>query len=385
MSRSLLVVAGEESGDLHAAPVVRALRDVAADVSCWGIGGDRLRAEGMELRRHASEMEAIGLSEVIRRFSFFRRVFLDLVDEACRRRPAAALLVDYPGFNVRLAARLRRAGIPVVYYISPQVWAWNRSRIRVMAEAVDRLLVIFPFEETVFAGTGLPVEFVGHPLAETAKELLASDPAPLPWSGPRKAALLPGSRLQEIRRIFPVFREAAAILAERDPGLSFLVASPGERITGALEAIQDLDRSGRPRLEIVTGRTREVLRQADAAMVASGTATIETALLGCPMIVAYKTSLLTYWIARMVVKVDYLGMVNLLAGRELCPEFIQGAADPAAVARAFEPLPRDTPERAAQLAGLRGIRSALSAGRGPARVAEVLAEEMDRDRSDSNG
>jgi lipid-A-disaccharide synthase len=245
-----------------------------------------------------------------------------------------------------------------------------------VADVVDRLLVIFPFEPAVFEGTGLRVDFVGHPLVDVAARVRAEPLLALPWKGEPRVALLPGSRRQEIQRILPPMWKAAGLLEARVPGISFLIAAPSKEVAGLVkEGLRGVP-GGPSRCEIVAGQTRQILRQARAAMVASGTATIETALMECPQIVVYKTSWLTYTAGKMLVHVPHLGMVNLVAGRRLCPELIQGAATPAALASALEPLLGDTPARAAMLDGLRQVIRALGAGGASEHAAAILLEEL---------
>lgn len=376
MTRRVLVVAGEISGDMHAAALVRELRARDPGLEFFGIGGDRLQAEGVALLHHVREMAVLGLSEVLRRYGFFRRVFGEVLAAARARRPDLVLLVDYPGFNLRLAARLHALGLKVVYYVCPQVWAWHRSRIPKMARILDRLLVIFPFEAELFRGTGLPVDFVGHPLVDDLRAALAEPLAELPWRGAPRLALLPGSRRQEIERILPVMAAAAARLEQAFPELAVLVAAPGAE---AARCAGDVLAASGLRLRacaVVPGVTRQVLRQAGAALVASGTATLETALLGCPMAVVYKTAALTYALGRCLVRIPHIGMVNIVAGSAVCPEFIQGAARPAALADAVAPLLGDTPQRAAMREGLREVARALGEGGAARRAAELVLREL---------
>jgi lipid-A-disaccharide synthase len=345
-------------------------------VEFFGIGGEELRAAGVHILHDAGDMAVLGIWEVIRRYGFFRAVFREMVRLAEDRRPDAVLLVDYPGFNLRFAAQARRMGLKVLYYVCPQVWAWHRSRIGKMARIVNRLIVIFPFEPAVFAGTGLRVDFVGHPLVDESKRALAEPLRELPWGGGARVAILPGSRAQEVDRILPPMAAAAGLLQERVPGVSFLVAAPSEDIAARVRAIMAGAARKPDSCAIVVGQTRQILRQARAAMVASGTATIETALMGCPMIVVYKTSAPTYHIGRLLVKVSHLGMVNIVAGRTLCPEFIQGAATPEAMAAAMALLVGDTPARAAMLAGLEDVRRSLGEGGAPERAADIVLDEL---------
>lgn len=374
---NLLVVAGEVSGDMHAAHVVAALRDKRPGLSCWGIGGDGLQAAGVELQQHVRDMAVLGLAEVLKRYLFFRRVFRDLLREVEQRRPSAALLIDYPGFNLRLAAELKKRGIRVVYYVCPQVWAWHRSRIPRMARIIDRLLVIFPFEVEVFSDTGLAVEFVGHPLVEEARKIFEAPSRNLPWPGSLHVALLPGSRRQELERILPSMLAAAARLEKEKPEAGFILpaASPEtERLARSMvEQAQEKPR----RLEIVRGATRHILRQARAAWVASGTATLETALMECPMVVVYRTSWLTYELGKRLVRVPFLGMVNLLAGKELCPELIQDAVTPERMLEGIRPLLDNTAERDRMVEGLREVKASLGTGGAAEKVADALLAEIE--------
>jgi lipid-A-disaccharide synthase len=372
--KSVLVIAGEISGDMHAAKVVRAVRAKNPGVQFFGIGGDDLRAAGVEIIYDVKDMAVLGLYEVLKRYFFFKRVFDDMVRIAAERKPDAVLLIDYPGFNLRFAEAMHARGIKVLYYVCPQVWAWHRARIPKMAKTINHLMVIFPFEVDVFKGTGLKVDFVGHPLVEETTKALAEPLRPLAWQGEPRVALLPGSRRQEIERILPPMLGAAELLQKKFPQASFVIAAASEDIAALISNFK----SQISNLEIVTGATRQVLRQARAAMVASGTATVETALMGCPMIVVYKTAAPTYFFGKMLVKVPHLGMVNLIAGREACPEFIQGAATPDAMARAMEPLLGETDARKKMVADLAEVRIKLGSGGAAENVAAIMLEELGR-------
>ncbi len=369
MSGSLLVVAGEVSGDMHAAGVVREVSRLRPGLQVWGIGGEQLRGAGMEVLHDADRMAVLGFSEVVAKYGFFRRVFRELLEEAARRRPAAALLVDYPGFNIPLGCALHKRGIKVLYFISPQVWAWKSGRIRKMARCVERLMVIFPFEKEVFKGSGLRVDFVGHPLVE----IMAGEEGAvhgLPWKGEgKRVALLPGSRRQEVRRILPVMLETLQRLGRE---VSYLIAVPNNSIEAAARDVLGPEAGG----DIVVGGARAMLREADAALTASGTATVEAALAGCPMIIVYRTAWLTYLAGRLVVRTPYLGMVNIIAGQELCPEFVQHRARPGAIAEALGGILDDTVRREEMIAGLRRVGDALGSGGAFRKAAEIVVEEL---------
>lgn len=371
---NLLVVAGEVSGDMHAAKVISALKKRRPGVKVWGIGGDRMRDAGVELLQHTREMSVLGLVEVLKRYGFFRRVFAETLIQAEMREPKCALLIDYPGFNLRLAAQLRKRGVKVVYYVCPQVWAWHRSRIPKMAKIIDKLLVIFPFEVDIFAGTGLDVRFVGHPLIEEARAIMESPEISLPWPGALRIALLPGSRKQELERLLPPMLAAAARLEKSEPDAGFLLAAASPETAAQARDIIAREAEKPSRLEIVEGKTRNILRQAKAAWVASGTATLEAALMECPMVVIYKAAPLTYIVGKRLVRVPHLGMVNLLAGRELCPELIQDEVTPDRLISAIRPLCEDSPQRAEVVDGIRKVKASLGTGGAAENVAAVLAE-----------
>jgi lipid-A-disaccharide synthase len=372
MKKSILVVAGEVSGDLHASKVVRAVRERSPEMRFWGIGGDRLSAQGVELLQHTDRMSVMGIAEVLKQYRFFKGVMKQVLAEVDRRKPDVALLVDYPGFNLRLAAGLKKRGVKVYYYISPKVWAWNRKRIPQMAKVIDRLMVIFPFEVDLFKGTGLQVDFVGNPLVEQIDEFLARDPKPLPWQSERRIALLPGSRKQEIERILPSILGAARLLESQIPELSFMIATPNPRIEKLVTEKISKAPVKPARLNVVCGEAREVMRQAEAAIVTSGTATLETALIGTPHILVYKTSAFTYWFARSVVRISHIGLVNIIAGRTVSPELIQHAANPEAMAAETIKLIEDTPQRRAMLEGFAEVRRLLGSRRAAENVAAIL-------------
>ncbi len=376
MTRSLLVVTGEHSGDRHAAGLVSALRRLDPGLQIWGIGGPALRAQGVQTFHGLEGLDVVGLTDVVRHLPFFVRLFRATLREVRHRRPTCALLVDYPGFNLRLAARLHRMGVKVIYYICPQVWAWRRGRMTHMARILDRLLVIFPFEEHLFDGYGLPVHFVGHPLVPQCATARAAPEIRLPWQGACRLALLPGSRGQEVRRILPVMIASLAALSETHPGLNALIAAPDAQGAAAIRAVLKQGPPPTVPVKVLHGRTREILRQARAALVASGTATMETALMGCPMVVVYKTSALTYAVGSRLIRVPHLGMVNIVAGREICPEFLQAEATAEALAAGVAPLLSDTPRRRQMCRDLEAVAQALQGPPDHALGARLLLETL---------
>jgi lipid-A-disaccharide synthase len=310
------IIAGEASGDLHAANLVKALRYQTDTPSVRAWGGDALQAAGAELVRHYRDLAFMGFVEVLAHLRTILRNIRYCKEDIRAWRPDVLILVDYPGFNLRIAPYAKALGIPVVYYISPQVWAWKESRVRQIRRNVDRMLVILPFEKAFYAKHGYEVEFVGHPLLdvldnlEPDAELHARLPEP-----ERLVALIPGSRKQEIRKMLPVMLDAAA----RHPQYRYAIAgAPG--IDPAF--YQPLLPENCP-VPVLTGKTRMLMKHASAALVTSGTATLETALSGTPQVVCYRGGRLSYLIARQLVRVSYIGLVNLVMEREVAPELIQ--------------------------------------------------------------
>ncbi|MCX7590194.1 MAG: lipid-A-disaccharide synthase [Kiritimatiellae bacterium] len=375
-SREIMIVAGELSGDMHAARLVRALRKRDPDLHFFGVGGGEMRAAGVEILCDAELMAVAGITEVIRKLPFYRSTFRRLLKQICERRPLACILVDFPGFNLRLAERAHRLGTKTIYYICPQVWAWNRRRIPRIAAAVDRLITIFPFERQLFEGTGLQVDFVGHPVVDLVREEMTREPVTLPWQGEPRIALLPGSRDHEIRRILPVMWQAGRLLENQHPDASFIIAAPSPGMERLINHTLAHCGNGPSRSRIVTGHPRQVLSQARCALVASGTATLEASLLRCPLVVVYRLSLLSYLLGKLLVRVPHISLVNIVAGKSVCPELIQRAATPQALAEKLAPLVNDSPERAAMLRELEAVNRILGEGGASERAAEKVLEEI---------
>jgi len=369
--RRFMILAGEVSGDMHGAALVREIARRSPGARFTGIGGPLMRAAGVETRCDVADLAVMGLSEVLLRLRFFRRLFRALLDEARRDRPDAVILVDYPGFNLRFARAARDAGLKTVYYICPKVWAWNRGRIPRIVAAVDRLLAVFPFEPAIFEGTGLRVDFVGNPLVDLTRETFAAA-SPLPWNGEPRVALLPGSREHEVRRILPVLAAAAARIESERPQAGFLIPAPNPEIAELVTHVLAGQPARPTRCTVVSGRTYDVLREARAAIVASGTATLETGLLRCPMVITYRTSALTALVARRVLRIPYVGLVNILSNRIICPELLQEDATPDKLVTALRPLLDDTPERSAMLEALDAVSRSLGPPGAAARAAEIV-------------
>ena len=308
----LAIVAGEASGDLHASEVVHELKKLEPKLTTFGIGGDLLAAEGMDVLHHAREMGIVGLFNVIRHLGMFRRVFAELLAEIEKRRPDAVLLVDYPDFNLRLAKRVHALGIPVIYYISPQVWAWRRGRVKGIARCVDHMIVIFPFEEQFYREHGVPVTYVGHPLIDELTERRATASV----NDQLTLALMPGSRRGEVASVLGPMIDAVRVLRRDRDVHAYVIQAP---TIGAHE----LQKASDAGIEIIPHDRGESLAAADVALSSSGTATLESAIVGTPVVVVYKLSPATHWLALRLVKLSHFSLVNIVAGREVVPELLQ--------------------------------------------------------------
>jgi len=361
--KRLFFVAGESSGDIHGSNLIRALRGARPDWSFEGLGGRLMAEAGMVLRHDLAGEAIMGFAEVLRHLRPIRRLFHDTVAHLRDTRPDALVLIDYPGFNLRLAAEAKKIGIPVVYYISPQVWAWKKRRIHTIARLVDLMLVIFPFEEELYRRIGVPCAYVGHPLLDHIARYARPETA----DEEMVIGLLPGSREQELRRIAPVMFEVAAGIRERYPEARFVVPCVSEARAEQVRGI-----AGAFPAELCVGGMYDALSRARFCLVASGTATLETALFCVPMAILYKTSPATYWIARMVVNIEHIGIVNILARRGIVPEFIQHAASREAILPAALDLIGDTPARRQMLDDLHSVREGLGGMGASARAAEKM-------------
>jgi lipid-A-disaccharide synthase len=351
-----LVVAGEASGDLHAAAVVRALKAKEPEAVVYGMGGDRLRSEGVQTIYDANRVAVMGSTEVLRRLPGILRALWGLGRLAARDKPDSALLVDLPDFNLRLAKRLRELGVPVVYYVSPMVWAWRPSRMRRIARDVRKLCCIYPFEEAFLRRGGVDAEYVGNPLLEDW------DPAPGPGET-GTLALLPGSRHSEVERLFPRMLKAAELFAAGKPLRVLVPVAP----TVSLARLKELASRTKLSLEFAAGEAQRVLRQSELALVKSGTSTLEALLARRPMVVAYRVSWLSWIIGKLLVRVPHVALPNLLAGKRLVPELLQGDATPEAMARALH----DVQDRRGDLLGAYdAVRTSLGGPGASARVAE---------------
>ncbi len=375
VGRTVLVVTGEPSGDLAASRLVEELFKIEPGVRVVAVGGERLRAAGATLLADIRELGAMGFVEVIRqmpRLGALERSLVRFLDE---ERPAVVVPVDYPGFNLRIAAQAKKRGIPVVYYIAPQVWAWGKGRIPRIARSVDQMLVVLPFEEEMFRAAGIDATFVGHPLLESVQRAPSREAARgalgIP-QGREVLGLLPGSRIQEVRLILPSMLDGAELVRRARPGLEILVSRAASVPVREIDALTGA-RSG---IRVIDGEAAGLVRASDVLLVTSGTATLEAALLGTPLAVVYRTSAITWTIGKAVVRLPRIGLVNIVAGEELAPEFLQEKARPEALARFALDLFEHPQERARRTERLRALGARFEGRHASRRAAEIVHASM---------
>ena len=392
MAKTIYFVAGEASADNHGAGLMRALHNADVDLTTAspsegglrfiGRGGPQMKlVAGGDFRNWIEQSGVLGLWEVIKHYGYFRKQFHETLREIESTKPDAVVLVDYPGFNLRLARALRKK-LPsqkIIYYISPQVWAWNRGRIKKMARWLDLMLCIFPFEADLYNESGLRTIFVGHPMIERLREKRIDPPSP--GSGvagiqrdPNLIGLFPGSRAREVRKIFPILIETARELRRSKPNLRFEVAAASEELAEQMEKM--FDSQDRHLFEIKFGQTSEIMQRAFVGIVASGSATLEAAYFRMPFVLVYKVAWPTYFAGRLLVKVKYLGMPNVLADKEIIPEFIQHRAKPHELAVAITRLLDDPNARQQMIWEFDKIAAMLGESGASERAARAILAEI---------
>jgi lipid-A-disaccharide synthase len=356
LNKSILIIAGEASGDNVGGLLCEEVKDLRPDTSFFGLGGNKMKNAGVDILYHIHQLSFLGFWEVVKHIPFIRSVEKELLREAEKREPALAILIDYPGFNLRFARKLKAMGIPILYYVSPQVWAWGKKRIARIKSLIDKMIVVFEFEKELYAEEGINVDWYGHPLLDMVRPKMSRsdffNKAGID-EGQRYIGLFPGSRMQEVSRILPVMREAVE-----------MVQSRGMEIKGVIGGVSGIDDSiyhdivGND-FRVIKNMTYDIMSNADLNLIASGTATLECAILGRPLFVLYKTSTLTYLIARNLVKIPDIGLVNVVAGERIVPEFIQSDCRADKIAHRIKELFENPPNKERMISDLSSVRSRL--------------------------
>ena len=379
----MVIVAGEASADLHGSNLVKAMKLLNPGIIFWGIGGREMERAGVKLLFSSSDMAVVGLIEVLGRLHTIVRASKKLKSILKDRRPDLLILIDYPDFNIHIAGTARRFHVPVLYYISPQVWAWRKGRVRKISRRVERMAVILPFEEEFYRRRGMKVDYVGHPLLdafECGKTNHGSFPfdfrLPTSRSHYPVLGLLPGSRKEEISNLLPVMVKATGLLCRRYPEMRCVLPLAPTIEPGFIRSfIHNTPVS----IKVIQGDIYKVLSACDVALVASGTATLDTAIMGVPMVIVYKVSLVSYWAARIMVKVPHIGLVNLVAGEEVVPELIQHEVTAERLAREVEIILEDREVRINMKNKLERVKEGLGRGGASARTARIAMKMMRRD------
>ncbi len=369
-----MIMAGEASGDLHGSNLVREIKRQDPSVAFYGVGSKKMKDAGVQLLADASEISVVGATEVLTHIRPLCRVFNGLKRFLNQERPDLLILIDFPDFNIMLGKKAKKIGIPVLYYISPQVWAWRKRRIKTIAALVKAMIVVFPFEVALYKNAGVDVRFVGHPLTDVVQSPYNQAEAKAQFGlapGKRTVAILPGSRMREIAHLLPDMLRTAGILRERFQDLQFVLPMAPTLSESFLRPF--VQNSPVP-VTLVDGRVYDVLRAADAALVTSGTATLETGLMEVPMVIAYRVSALSYFIGRMIINVEHIGLVNIVAGKRVVPELVQHDSTPKNMAEAMAKLLGDPAYYQQVRSQLAKIRSQLGEKGASARVASVVME-----------
>lgn len=375
--RSIFLMAGEASGDRLGGSLAESLVRIRPDIQLIGVGGPFMRAAGVKLIHDYEEFAVLGITEVIGRLPFFLRILSEFSKRFKMDPPGLFLPIDFPDFNIRLAASAHVSGVPVLWYVSPQVWAWRAGRVATLSRIVDRMVVVFPFETAIYEKVGLPVSFVGHPLLERlvvtrSREEIRRELALT--AGDKLVALLPGSRRQEVRRILPPLVDAGRRLASA--GIRPVVSRAPSIDPDYFDSVAAGE--GASRLPIWTGDTTNLVAAADLAVVASGTATLEAGLLGTPSIVVYKMAPLSWQLARRLVRVDHVGLVNIAAGKRIAPELLQDEVTGANVSRLVLEMLNDPNRLADMRHELEGLSARLGGPGASERTARLALELLDR-------
>lgn len=368
--KRVFIIAGEISGDTHAAGLLRELKELEPDMKVIGLGGPKMReVAGDGIEDWVETAGVVGLWEVLKMYRYFKDKMDAVLDSLLDQKPEAVILVDYPGFNLRLASSLRAGGFKgrILYYISPQVWAWKKGRVKIMAKVLDLMICIFPFEKEFYEKSGLRTEFSGHPMVDrvvTLKRDWKREPGLVGW--------FPGSRMNEVRRLFPIMMNAAKLIKQAVPGARFAISAANETLAGFMR--QMADERGMPEAKrwIETGTVYDLMQRAETGAVASGTATLEAACFGLPYALIYNVSWPTYIIGKLVVRIKHLGIVNILAKREIVKELVQGGLNAATLATSMVELLQNESKRRQIQDDLASVVATLGSGGAYARAAKAV-------------
>lgn len=371
-SKKILIVSGEPSGDLHASNLVKDLKILKPDIEFFGLGGNLCKEAGVDIDFDISKLAVVALVDVLKNIAAIGRVFKDLLKKVDSKNPDLAILVDYPGFNLRIAKELKKRNIPVIYYISPQVWAWGEDRIDVIKKCVAKIIVFFKFEEDLYKKRAVTAEFIGHPLLETVKPTLQKNEILKKYGLVEDKpiiALLPGSRMTEVNMLLKIMVEAVKMIDKKLNGIQVIIAKYRDL---PIELYEKAVKDSGINIKIADGDAYNILSAADFAIVASGTATLETAIIGTPFIITYKTGLINYIAYSLVAKIRIIGLVNVIAGRVIVPELLQYDATPEKIAKVSLGIISDMSKRHSMIAELKKVKDSLGSPGARLRAAAAI-------------
>jgi len=383
----IYICAGEVSGDMHGSALMKALKAISpAPLEFRGFGGDAMRDEGAELLYHTDQTGVCGITPVIMELPFLLRMIRHIKSDMLEWQPDLVLTVDYPGMNLRLAKFAHEQGLKTIHYICPQVWAWHRSRIPKIAKFLDLLICLFPFEPKHFASTPLETVFTGHPLVDRVQETYAQKQPDFPWKGRYKIALMPGSRAGEITRILPRMLDAAILLEQKlHCDCSFIIPCPTDKMLIKAQEIADAHTVKPATLHFITGQARNLLMQADAAAIASGTATLEASMMLCPSVLVYAVGRVTCLVARILVRgVRFAGLANIIADKEIMPELLQGDFTPERLSEHLYQFITNAQLREKTIANLKAANAMLGSGNAANRTAQTILHFLTTQNRQSN-
>jgi lipid-A-disaccharide synthase len=372
------MVAGEASGDLHGSHLVKEMLSLDPTLQFYGVGGKKMKNEGVELIADSKEMAVVGITEVLLKLKRIYQIYRKLKNSLTSNSPSLVILIDYPDFNLRFAREAKKKNIPIVYYISPQVWAWRKGRIKKIGRLIKKMIVIFPFEKKIYEEAQIDVDFVGHPLLDAIRSQFSREEAFQQFSlssGVTTIGLLPGSRMNEVKRHLPPMIEAIPLISKQINPVQFIIpVAPGLD----LGEVQNLVGSKRENIRVVENNIYDVMRISDVVIVASGTATIEAAIMGAPMIVVYRVSPLTYLLGKMLIKVKNIGMVNIIAGKTVVPELIQKDVTPEKITSAVVQILENPSKQEEIKKELNSLKEKIGKSGASFRAAQIIISLLQR-------
>ena len=376
--KKILMIAGEASGDLHGSHLVKEMLSLDPTLQFYGVGGKKMKNEGVELIADSKEMAVVGITEVLLKLKRIYQIYRKLKNSLTSNSPSLVILIDYPDFNLRFAREAKKKNIPIVYYISPQVWAWRKGRIKKIGRLIKKMIVIFPFEKKIYEEAQIDVDFVGHPLLDAIRSQFSREEAFQQFSlssGVTTIGLLPGSRMNEVKRHLPPMIEAIPLISKQINPVQFIIpVAPGLD----LGEVQNLVGSKRENIRVVENNIYDVMRISDVVIVASGTATMEAAIMGAPMIVVYRVSPLTYLLGKMLIKVKNIGMVNIIAGKTVVPELIQKDVTPEKITSAVVQILENPSKQEEIKKELNSLKEKIGKSGASFRAAQIIISLLQR-------